>query len=379
MSVRLQGVCIVERTKVWIGFSSHKKAGERWSVGCPQRSAMLGADCTESFPFPLRLMLSLSSGLRAFLAHLERHGLTYDFDVAMVVGGAAFRHYFFTPEDNHAWLVEYPGEYWREDSLRVENYGLYEAVQGQTGWSARRWTKLTGAELVTLLRHEQKDGRLLRLVGNESIRGGLLETFEASRQGLRLVVVDGDHRSELVHPDLSTLDAFVASLGELQTLRKEPGDVPTSRRHALSADVLRWATQHWNSRRETLFDVQAYYATGDRAWSQLESLTASLLTEALEDRDSAAGLNYVRAHLQELAIARRSAARFFNHAGTVAEHLGPEAAQHAELDALALAWSKSADALDIATQSNDAGLIEAIKLAHAFDAAAFAALEHFII
>lgn len=331
---------------------------------------------------PRQSMHSLSAGLRAYLSHLERHGLRYNFDVAMVIGGGAFRHYFFTPEDNHAWLVEYPNEFWREDTTRVENYGLYEAVQGHTGWSARRWTKMKGAELVTLLRHEQKEGRFVRLVPSERYAGGLIEAFEASREGLKLTVRHAGEEETLVHPDLTTLDEFVWNLGELQTLRREPGEVPATRRHALTADVLRWAVQHWGARREIIFDVEAYYAAGNRAWLQLRAF-ASTLASPLEGRNADEGYAYIQRHLEELAQARQSAARFFSDAALVLEHTGREALSAPLLDTLANAWQASADATaeaaKHATPASSEALEEHLELAHQQDAQAFEFLERFIL
>ena len=328
---------------------------------------------------PVGSMQPLSSSLDFFLQHLDRHGLSYDFNTAMVLGGAAFRHYFFTPDDNHAWLVEYPGEHWREDSLDMDNYGLFEAVQGHTGWSARRWSVLRGPELVTLLRHESNEARLVAIEGTAVSKAGLIERFDASREGLTLHVSNGEASWELRHSDLTTLDDFVAQLVPLRTLRKEPSEIPASRRHALTSDVLRWAVRHWTSRREIRYDVEAYYATGTRAWTLLEDFARSLEThDAFADADPEVAETYVRTHLQELSVARRSAAEFFGDPAAVMEHTGLETLAAQPLDALSLAWKKSADAAQLASQAATKELPTAIANAHQLDADAFEQLARFL-
>src|SRR5699024_8897253 len=74
-----------------------------------------------------------------------------------------FRHYFFTPDDNHAWRTTYPDDFWHDDTLFVENYGLFEAMEGQTGWGVRRWTDIHAADFLKLLRQENGAGRALRI------------------------------------------------------------------------------------------------------------------------------------------------------------------------------------------------------------------------
>lgn len=323
-------------------------------------------------------MQPLSDDLLDFLAHLERHGLRYDFDAAMVHGGAAFRHYFFTPEDNHAWLVEYPDERWREDSLTMDSYGVFEAIQGHTGWSARQWRGLKGAELVTLLRHEQSGGRLVRALGTDGARPGLIESFEASREGLTLQLSDGRDTWELQHAGLATLDDFVPMLGVLQTLRKEPAEIPTRRRHALTEDALRWAVRHWESRKELRFDLEAYYATGTRAWQLLSDFADTALTGG-DEVDADAAQAYIARHLHELSRARRSAERFFGDASMVLEHTGRAALAAPQLDGLRDRWAKSSDAAETASSAGPDALREALLEAHARDGEAFAALRDFVL
>lgn len=322
-------------------------------------------------------MQALSDALQDFLVHLERHGLRYDFDAAMVHGGAAFRHYFFTPEDNHAWLVEYPGEHWREDSLNMDSYGVFEAIQGHTGWSARQWRGLKGAELVTLLQHEQKDGRLIRVLGTDGARPGLIESFDASREGLTLRLSDGPDAWELQHAGLATLDDFVPSLGVLQTLRKEPSEIPTRRRHALTEDALRWAVRHWESRKEIRFDLEAYYATGARAWRLLADFAERALAGDA-DFDADAARAYIARHLGELARARRSAERFFADPAMVLEHTGRAALAAPQLELLRERWATAADAAESASSAGPGALVDAIDQAHTRDEEAIAALRYFV-
>ena len=316
-------------------------------------------------------MQTLSSAILDTLEHLHRHGAPFDYDAAMVLSGAAFRHYLFTPEDNHAWLVENPGEHWRDDSLRLENYGAFEAIQGHTGWSGRRWDKLKGAELVQLLRYESAENRLARLQGV-----GFITNVEASRAGLRLTIDRGGETHELTHGDLSTLDDFCAGLPTLWTLRKEPGEIPAARRHALTGDVLRWAWNHYTSRKEIVHDTDAFYATGRRAWELLQALSETLRTPP-DDRDVEGGYAYIDAHVRELAIAREAAARFFEDPALLLEHTGREALSSPQIDGIARAWGAVAEALRAVEDAPRDATTEALRRAADADEIAFETLRAF--
>lgn len=321
-------------------------------------------------------MRTLSTRLRTLLEHLSLHGGALSFDTAMVLGGAAFRHYFFTPDDNHAWLVEYPDEHWREDTLWVENYGLFEAIEGHTGWASRRWTALTGAELVQLLRYEQEGGRFVRQEASEAHSAGVIRGFEVSRDGLTLRIERPERTVTLTHDDLSTIDAFAATLVPLQTLRPPNQPIPAARRHALTMDVLRWAPRHWRARKEILYDVQAFYASGDRAWTKLRAF-ANTREELGADRQEAA-LAYIRAHLAELAVARACAATMFDDPASVVEYTGQAITATPVLEELASAWRASADATRAASDADAGQLVDAIENAHALDTTAFERLEAWV-
>ena len=56
---------------------------------------------------------------------------------AMGFSAAAFRAYFFTPDDNHAYHEDFPGAEWLEDTLELENYGAYEALSAHTASDIR--------------------------------------------------------------------------------------------------------------------------------------------------------------------------------------------------------------------------------------------------
>lgn len=325
---------------------------------------------------PLAAMRTLSSGLHELLKHLSLHGGELSFETAMVLGGGAFRHYFFTPDDNHAWLVEYPDEHWREDTLWVENYGLFEAIEGHTGWASRRWTGLTGAELVQLLRYEQDGARFVRQEASEEHAAGIIRTFEVSREGLTLQIERGENIVTLTHGNLSTIDGFTASLGALQTLRPSADAIPPTRRHALTADVLRWAPRHWHAHKEILFDAQAFYASGDRAWTKLRDFAVS--REALNEEHQDAALEYIRAHLAELAIARACAADVFSDPAEMVEHTGMPITATPVLDHLAATWRAAEHAARAASDATTDDLPDAIEQAHALDAAAHEQLDAWV-
>lgn len=318
-------------------------------------------------------MRTLSSRLHALIHHLSLHDQELSFDTAMVLGGGAFRHYFFTPDDNHAWLVEHPDEHWRDDTVSVENYGLYEAVGGHTGWDSRQWTGLSGAELVQLLRYERENARLIRQEATDAHPAGIIRSFDVGRDGVSLHIERGDETITLSHNDLSTIDDFAASLPPLQTLRPQAKDVPLTRRHALSADVFRWAPRHWHAHKEILFDVQAFYAAGDRAWEKLRDFAQTQDTFDAPRQTNAR--TYIQTHLSELGVARRAAAAFFGDPAEIVEHTGLPITAAPVVDALAAAWHASAEAIDTASDASSDALVSSIEEAHQRDKAAFEQFE----
>lgn len=317
-------------------------------------------------------MRTLTNDLNALLQHLRLHGVRLPFPTAMVISGAAFRHYFFNPDYNHAWLVEYPDDHWREDTLFLENYGLYEAVEGHTGWTSRRWQNLKGPELVQLLRYEHEAGRVLRQDATWDTPAGFIQEFHVDRNGLALEIEHDGTREKLAHQDLSTLDEFSNQLGVLQSLRPVAGDIPDRRRHALTQDVFRWASRHWNARKELLYDVQAFYAAGNQAWIDLQAFAESL--DRFEGEKRQRAQDYIQNHLHELQRARNAAAQFFAQHDDVANQSGFDALDARSTEQLAAAWKAAAAAIDHAAHTNTAEQSDAIAAAHTADRAAF---EHF--
>lgn len=315
------------------------------------------------------MFLTLSQALQDLLQHLARHNVHLSVDEAMVLSGAAFRHYFFSPIDNHAWLVEYPDDHWRNDTLRVENYGLYESIAGHTGWASRQWSHLTGPEFIQLLAYEHKNGRVLRIEADATSHGGFIIDHRVGRNGVQLTVDRDGTFEHLSHPDLTTLSDFVQTLGVLQSLRlEEPDDIPIRRQHALTHDVLRWACQHHVAKKEIMYDVQAFYAAGNRAWTLLHDFVNSL--DKLPSEKHAAALTYVRAHLHEIGLARASAARFFSNEAHIEKHLAADLI-HGGMRTVHHAWKASADAILQAASSQDTSMTAAIRNAQQLDANAF--------
>lgn len=317
-------------------------------------------------------MRPLSSELREHLHQLSLHGVTLAFPAAMVLSGAAFRHYFFNPAYNHAWLIEYPEDLWRNDTLRVENYGLFEAIEGHTGWASRRWQGLKGVELVQLLRHEQSEGRVLRQESTDAHPAGIVQSFEIGRQGLKLSILRGKEKIQL-QSDIESLDDFSSSLPPFQSLRPVQGSIPPTRRRALTLDVFRWANRHWSARKEIVYDVQAFYAAGDQAWIDLQSFYAAI--PALESAQQQAAHNYVHKHLQELACARQAAADFFDDHDGICTLLQTPSLSKRSTDALTAAWQKAADRIQDIGASKDEDLSSRLQDAHEVDTDAFAQLK----
>lgn len=316
-------------------------------------------------------MRTLTHDLNALLQHLRLHGVTLPFPTAMVLSGAAFRHYFFNPDYNHAWLVEYPDDHWRSDTLCIENYGLHEAIEGHTGWTSRRWQNLKGPELVQLLRHEHAEGRVLRQDATADTPAGFIQEFHVDRNGLALEIERDGNREKHVHNDLTTLDEFSKELGLLQSLRPVAGEIPARRRHALTLDVFRWASRHWNARKELLYDVQAFYAAGNQAWLDLRAFEANLSRFESERQQQAE--DYIQNHLHELQRARHAAARFFSNHNDVVEHSGIQDLDPSSTTQLAERWRAAADAIDNAHRAST-DRARAIETAHDVDREAF---EHF--
>lgn len=323
-------------------------------------------------------MRTLSSDLQNLLHHLSLHGTELPLPTAMVLSGAAFRHYFFNPAYNHAWLVEFPDEYWRNDTLYVENYGLLEAIEGHTGWASRRWHKLKGVELVQLLRHERDEQRVLRLEATENHTTSILQDFQIKRSGLTLEIEREGAIERLEHKDISTLDDFSATLPPMQSLRRAQDNIPDTRRWALTHDVLRWAPRHWQAHKEIIYDVQAFYAAGDQAWVDLRAFHTQHV-----DTDSARASqanSYLIAHLKELHIARDAAAQFFSDHQGVIHHTGKPLLSERSTQDLAHAWQVSANAIDRALNALHTGANAgenaqtALTQAHQRDADAFSHL-----
>lgn len=313
-------------------------------------------------------MRTLSSELRQYLQHLSLHGVDLSFATAMVLSGAAFRHYFFTPNYNHAWLVEYPDDLWREDSLTVENYGVYEAIEGHTGWTSRRWHQLKGVELVQLLRYEQTEGRHLRHESTDAHPAGLITGFDVDRTGLTLHIQQGENRIQW-RSALDELDAFCAQLPALQSLRPVQGDIPATRRTALTLDVFRWAGRHWEARKEIAYDVQAFYAAGHQAWLELRAFYDTIPSLATDRQEAAR--TYVRAHLNELATARAAAAAFFSDHDALSALLASPTLSKRSTEELRDAWQRIADRLQTASDNATTDLVGLLAEAQQLDTDAF--------
>lgn len=313
-------------------------------------------------------MRTLSSELRQYLQHLAVHGIDLSFDTAMVLSGAAFRHYFFTPSYNHAWLVEYPDDLWRDDTLMVENYGVYEAIEGHTGWTSRRWQNLKGVELVQLLRYEHAEGRHLRHEATSDAPAGIITAFDVDRSGLTLHVQQGEETIAW-HSDLASLDAFADKLPPLQSLRPVQGAIPASRKKALTLDVFRWAGRHWEARKEIIYDVQAFYAAGHQAWTDLRAFHDAI--PSLDGSKHDAAHAYIREHLKEIACARAAAADFFaNHDALCALLASPTLSKRSTQE-LRDAWRQVATVLQGIDSYSKTDLSDMLARAQALDTDAF--------
>ena len=278
---------------------------------------------------------------------------------AMGFSAAAFRAYFFTPDDNHAYRDDFPGVEWLEDTLELENYGAYEALSAHTGSDIRLYDRLKCEPLLRLVRHELAAGRPLLLTDPLT----MLTKVVVGVGDLRLSLANVDAIEESFEAD----DDLAQRLG-LSALR------PTERPFTYRPDHFRrvalgWSGEHLNTKHELFHQLEIFVGSGARA---LE--LAAACCEAQWGNGAAgnpAFASFFPAWVEELAWARALALDYLTDWAaealaaaepmTTAASLAPviaSASTTAEQTAAANAALQTGNALDCAQALRDAAASE---------------------
>lgn len=174
---------------------------------------------------------------------------------AMGFSAAAFRAYFFTPDDNHAYRDDFPGVEWLEDTLELENYGAHEALSAHTGTDIRRYDRLKRDPLLQLVRHELSAGRPLLITDPLT----MLTRVVVGVGDLRLALSSVDGIEESFDPSEGACERFA-----LSALR------PTERPFTYRPDHFRrvalgWSGEHLTTRHELFHQLEVFVGSGARA------------------------------------------------------------------------------------------------------------------
>jgi len=188
---------------------------------------------------------------------------------AMGFSAAAFRAYFFTPDDNHAYRTDNPGVEWLEEVLEVENYGVYEALSAHTGTDIRLYDGLRADAFSALVAHELEAGRPLIVTDPLTMLSRVLVGRGTKRLDLAAVTA--------VEETLEVDDALASRLS-VSVLR------PTERPFTYRADHFRrvaldWSGRHLTTRHE-LFHTLATWRSSASAWKAPEPPRIEVCNEA---------------------------------------------------------------------------------------------------
>ncbi len=225
-------------------------------------------------------------------------------DLALGLSGAAFRAYFFTPDDNHGWAHDHPDVLWQHDALVVDHYGALEALGTHAGVDVRVYDRLGVRDAVALLRHELGAGRpVLAALDAELTRWGRVRALRIRDVGVEdATAPEGEAISVPVYAGADEPPVFA-----LAPVRPAPERASDRRRHLLQRDVLGYVAAHARSGRELYHRDEVFYAAGARAMQ----VAADLLDTAPATPDAAFD-TFFDAWLSELARARLAAAAFFD-------------------------------------------------------------------
>lgn len=295
-------------------------------------------------------------------------------DEAAVLSGAAFRTYYLTPDDNHAYREVISAREWAWGSLYIENYGVLESLATHLDRDLRLWSFQRPADLAALARVELEAGRPLLLgLGAEPSRLALVTAIEV---GPRRIALEPDAIPRIARDEDTERFAFAAldrwdaedvRPGFALTVRAGVEPASARRRELLRRDVLAFAGRHARSRKELSYTEELFYASGLRAWE----VAAESLVERWRPEDAEAFDPFWRAWSQSLRRARTAAARVLDR----------WSADDPALAEAARAYSEVADAVPVVSGPVEwsdtilrSHLADALRAGADRDAAALAAL-----
>jgi hypothetical protein len=295
-------------------------------------------------------------------------------DEAAVLSGAAFRTYYLTPDDNHAYKEVISPREWAWGSLEVENYGVLESLATHLDRDLRLWSFQRPADLAALARVELEAGRPLLLgFGHEPTRLVLANAIEVGPRRFAL-----EHGADPNAAGVAEPDRF--GFGELERWREDDvrpryaltvraGVEPASarRRELLRRDVLTFAGRHARSRKELSYSEELFYASGLRAWE----VAAESLVERWRPEDAEAFDPFWRAWSQSLRRARTAAAQVLDRWSADEPALAEAARAYSEVADAVPVVSGAVEWTDYILRSH---LADALRAGADRDAAALAAL-----
>jgi hypothetical protein len=285
---------------------------------------------------------------------------------AMGISATAFRAYFFSPDDNHAYRDDFPGVEWLEDTLELENYGVHEALSAHTASDIRLYDRLKREPLLQLVRHELTAGRPLLLSDPLT----MLTWVVVGLGDLRLSLAAVDATEESFEPD----DEHALRLA-LSALR------PTERPFTYRPDHFRrvalgWSADHLNTKHELFHHLEIFVASGARA---LEVAAATCEREwGVGPAGNPAFASFFTAWVEELAWARALAVDYLAgwaaEAAVQGEPMTTAAALAPVLDAARLTAAQTAAASAALLSGDGAGCAKALREAAAAERATSAAI-----
>ena len=285
---------------------------------------------------------------------------------AMGISATAFRAYFFSPDDNHAYRDDFPGVEWLEDTLELENYGVHEALSAHTASDIRLYDRLKREPLLQLVRHELTAGRPLLLTDPLT----MLTWVVVGLGDLRLSLAAVDATEESFEPD----DEHALRLA-ISALR------PTERPFTYRPDHFRrvalgWSADHLNTKHELFHHLEIFVASGARA---LEVAAATCEREwGVGPAGNPAFASFFTAWVEELAWARALAVDYLAgwaaEAAAQGEPMTTAAALAPVVDAARLTAAQTAAASAALLSGDGAGCAKALREAAAAERKTVAAV-----
>lgn len=285
---------------------------------------------------------------------------------AMGISATAFRAYFFSPDDNHAYRDDFPGVEWLEDTLELENYGVHEALSAHTASDIRLYDRLKREPLLQLVRHELTAGRPLLLSDPLT----MLSWVVVGLGDLRLSLAPLACTEESFEPD----DEHALRLA-LSALR------PTERPFTYRPDHFRrvalgWSGDHLNTKHELFHHLEIFVASGARA---LEVAAATCEREwAVGPGGNPAFASFFTAWVEELAWARALAVDYLagwaSSAAAQEEPMTSAAALAPVVEAARLTATQTAAASAALLSGDGAGCAKALREAAAAERKTVAAV-----